>query len=601
MNKSGAVKYSTLVFLLLTLGGFLLTSPGCLARETFPPKDPLVVPIGESSELWEMGDLKPGKTGGRVQFSTDKFPDTFNDLLAGSKASTDVTRMIMGSGLIGKNPVNGHVTPGLAESWEVSEDGLTYTFHLRKGLKFSDGHPLTAEDVVFTYQELIFDPKVETDTRDLLRVGGKLPEVKKVDELTVRFELPEPFGFFPRRVSTGIYPEHKLADLSGEEFNALWGRKTAEEDPEEIVGAGPFKLQEFVPGEKIVMTRNPYYYKTDPGGTQLPYLDGYSVLKVKNDDVQFLKFKNNETDLLRPQIEDMPYLLSRYDEEDWRIYTGDDKRGAPMSAEFMTFNWNTENEELVGLFRETDFRKAVSLAIDRNEIIEEVFNSFGQLQFGPISRLSPYHNAELKDNLPYEFDSDEGNRILDELGVRDENGDGIRELSPGNPVEFEILVNKGNRVRLRTGKIIVKNLKRIGIEASVMPVGFEEFSSRLVGGDYSAVIVSLMTNPAVPVTLSDIFTTSGPLHLWHPGADVNPTQWEEEIDRLFGQARRASSFSERKSYFDEFQEIYARELPLIYVAGESFLYATNEDLRNTKEFSRLGTFLSFAEYVWVEE
>ncbi len=592
---------ATALYLTLIAGALILLCVGGVARQGTVPEEPLVVPIGETDEIWEMSDLSPGETGGRVKFSAERFPETFNDLIADSKPSTDVTRIIMGSGLVAENPVNGRITPALAKSWSVSEDGLTYTFTLREGLKFSDGKPLTAEDVVFTYEELVFNSDVDTEKRDLIRINNELPEVKKVDEYRVQFTLPEPFGPFLSRVSTGIYPKHRLEDLTGDEFNSSWGRETAEEAPEEIVGAGPFQLEKFIPGEEIVMSRNPYYYKTDPEGTQLPYLDSYRVLKVKDNDIEFLKFKSDDTDLLRPQIEDMPYLLSQQDEENWRVDTGEGDSGAPMSAEFITFNWETEDKELAEIFRSPKFRKAVSVSINREEIFKDVYNSFGKFQYGPISRLSPYHKENMKEVLPYEFDPEKGNQLLEELGITDGDGDGTRELDGSKQAEFEIIVNGGNRVRTQIGGIIAKNLKELGLEAKVNSLEFEEFSSRLIRGNYEAGIVSLLTNPAIPETLADIFETSGPLHLWHTGTKIEPASWEKEVDRIFRQGLKANSFQERKRYYDEFQELYARKLPIVYIAGESFLYATDDDLRNTDEFSRIGTFPDFAEYVWVEK
>lgn len=601
MNSTMGKGRVAALYLVLIAVGLILLGIGASARQGTVPEEPLVVPIGEKNGLWEMSYLSPGETGGSVKFSAERFPETFNNLIADSKPSTDVTRVIMGSGLVAENPVNGRITPALAKSWSVSEDGLTYTFTLREGLRFSDGEPLTAEDIVFTYEELVFNPEVDTEKRDLLRIKDELPEVKKVDESTVRFTLPEPFGPFLSRVSTGIYPKGRLEDLSGAEFNSSWSRETAEEAPEEIVGAGPFQLEEFIPGEKIVMSRNPYYYKTDPEGTQLPYLENYRVLKVKDNDIEFLKFKSDDTDLLRPQIEDMPYLLSRQDEEGWRVDTGEGDSGAPMSAEFMTFNWNTEDGRLAEIFRSPKFRKAVSLTINREEIIEDVYNSFGKFQYGPISRLSPYHNENIEEILPYEFNPKKGKRLLDELGITDDDGNGTQDLDSGKPVEFEIIVNDGNRVRRQTGKIIAKNLKEAGLQAEVNSLEYEEFSSRLIRGNYEAVIVSLLANPAIPETLADIFKTTGPLHLWHLGGQEEPASWEKEVNRIFQQGLKAHSFEERKRYYDEFQEIFAEKLPIIYIAGESFLYAMDDDLRNTGEFSRLGTFLDFAEYVWVKK
>ncbi|MFB6291267.1 MAG: ABC transporter substrate-binding protein [Candidatus Bipolaricaulia bacterium] len=587
-------------YLIIAVCALLLTSPTVFAREVHPPEEPLIVPIGETNELWETKDLVAGKPGGEVSYTTESFPKTFNNLIGKTRGTKDVTTMIMGSGLVAENPVNGRIVPGLAKSWSISENGRIYTFHLRQGLKFSDGRPLTAEDVVFTYEKLIFNPDVKTEMRSLLTVAGQLPEVERVDELTVKFKLPQPHGPFLRQVGTGIYPKHKLTGVTGEEFAETWNRKTAASDPEEIVGAGPFQLKKFVPGEELVLSRNPYYYKVDPNGTQLPYLDRYRIFKVEDNEVKFLKFKSGETDFLQAQISDMPYLLSQAKEEGWNLLKGEGRRSAPLNANFLTFNWNTEKEPLNEQFRKTDFRSAVSLAIDDKKIINKVFNGFGQLQYGPISRLSPYHNYRMKELLPENYDPGSARRILDKLGIEDSNGDGTRETPSGNSISFSIMVNEGNQVRTETAEIIALGLENIGLSVDVKRLQFDKYTSRLINGNYQAAIASVLANPREPSTLSDIYTSEGQLHLWNNGQKRTLADWERKLDRLFREGLQVGSFKERKKYYDQVQRICATELPVIYLPAESFLYATSSSVRNWKEFNRLGTFLDFAEYIWVE-
>ncbi len=595
------MKERRFVYIITFFCTLLLLSSVVTARESHPPAEPQTVPLGEENELWGMRNLKPGQPGGSVEFAVQNFPETFNNLLGDKKRTKEVTRVIMGSGLIAENPVNGRVVPGLAKSWSISKDGRTYTFHLRKGLKFSDGKPLTAEDVIFTYRELILNPEVKTEKRSLLRIDNQLPEIKKLDALTVRFKIPEPYGPFLKSVSTGIYPRHVFKGVSTAKFNNSWGLKTAANKPEKIVGAGPFQLKKYVPGEEIVLSRNPYYYKTDPDGTQLPYLNRYRVFKVKDDDIKFLKFKNDETDLLRAQLQDMPYLLSNNEEEGWKITTGEGDCGLPLNSDFLTFNWNADGEELRKIFRNPDFRRAVSLVIDRERLINEVFNSFGRIQFGPIPRLSPYHNPGVRELIPSNYNPNRASKLLKDLGLSDRNDDGFLEFESGERISFSILVNEKNRARYRSAKIVSKGLKEIGITAEVKQKPFETFSSRLIGGNYQAAIVRVLSHPVEPSTLSDIFTTEGPLHLWHPNANTNPADWEEEIDKLFRLGLKAQGFKSRKGYYDRFQEIYGKKLPIIYLPGESFLFATDSSLKNTEEFSRLGTFTDFAEFVWVKK
>jgi ABC-type transport system substrate-binding protein len=149
-----------------------------------------VVPLGEPGTLWE--NLTVGKYGGDLVISQISPPKTFNHHIAQETSSTDITLMLH-AGLTEDNPITFEVEPALAKSWEVSEDGLTITFHLREGLKWSDGEPFTADDVVFTFNGVIFNEDVRTDYRDVLMVEGKLPTCEKVDDYTVKFTLAAPF------------------------------------------------------------------------------------------------------------------------------------------------------------------------------------------------------------------------------------------------------------------------------------------------------------------------------------------------------------------------------------------------------------------------
>lgn len=258
------------VLLALLLIFFPLESKG---REEHIPEEPQLVPIGQMEDKWGMGDLESGIPGGGVIYATSSQPSTFNDLVASDTASTNITGLLMGPGLTDTSPASGRIVPAIAKDWDVSADNTNFTFYLREGAKFSDGEPLTAEDVVFTFNRLVFNESVNTDVRSILEVEGQLPEVTKIDEYTVRFETPVSYGPLPGAVATvAIYPKHLLEGISGEEFNGLWGPTTAAEAPEEIVGAGPFQLSQFIPGGKVVLKRNPYYYRVDPNGTQLPYL-----------------------------------------------------------------------------------------------------------------------------------------------------------------------------------------------------------------------------------------------------------------------------------------------------------------------------------------
>jgi len=584
--------------ILLVVSGFAVLG---MARESYLPKDELVVPIGLEDEDWGFGELTPGTPGGQITYAATSLPKTFNNMVASETSSTDVTENLM-AGLTDISPSTGRLVPALAKSWDISDDKKTYTFYLREGQKFSDGEPLTADDVVFSFKQLAFNKKIEADMRDLLTIDGELPEVEKVDKYTVRFETPAVFGPFIRTVGgVMIYPKHKLEGISAEEFNSAWGQDVAKENPEDIVGAGPYRLKEFVPEQKVVLERNPYYYMRGPNGVQLPYLDEYVVLKVEDTDAQALKFQTHETDVYAPAASKIPFLLKNEEEEGWNVMVLKGPRGAPAGTDFLTFNWDTKKEALAEVFQKKNFRRAVSHAIDRESIIENVFNGLAVTQDSPMSKLSPYYNEEAGETFPEEYDLDKAKSMLDELGLEDSNGDGVRELPNGDKLSFTILTNKGNQQRVDIGNIIASDLKDIGMDVKFNPIEFNSLVQQLLGGEYESVIIGLIGDPIEPNSGNNVWTTKGSLHMWHLSASENPVEWEKRVDELFNEGLKQIGVDNRRPYYDEWQMIAAEQVPLIYTADQVFLYAAEDFVRNTERFSPLGSFLGHAEFVWVEK
>jgi peptide/nickel transport system substrate-binding protein len=583
--------------LLLVLSGFAIVG---MARESHLPKDELVVPIGLEDKDWGMKELEPGLPGGEVVYAATALPKTFNDLIADETSSTDVTGNLM-EGLTDISPATGILVPALAKSWDISEDKKTFTFHLREGLKFSDGEPLTADDVIFTFKQLVFNEKVETDARDVLKVGGELPEVKKVDKMTVQFTTPTVFGPFIRQAGAiPIYPEHLLEGVSPEKFNSAWGLETAKSNPEQIVGAGPFKLKKFVPEQQVVLERNPYYFKRGPNGVQLPYIDQYTAIKVENTDAQLLKFKTHETDVIGPTADQIPFLLKNQEKEGWNVMVKKGPDGAPAGSDFITFNWDAEKEALAEVFQKVKFRRAVSHAIDRPSIVENVFNGLAIAQDSPISQLSPYYNPEAGEAYPKEYDMEKARSMLDELGLKDTDGDGVRELSNGDDLAFTILTNKGNQQRVDIGNIISTDLNNLGMKVKFNPIEFNSMVQQLLGGKFQSAIIGLIGDPIEPNSGANVYKSDGGLHFWHFGGKENPTESEKRVNELVEKGVKEIGLEDRKPYYDELQLIWAENVPVIYTADQVFLYASEKEVQNTDTFSNLGSFLGHAEYVWVK-
>ena len=582
--------------LLLLVSGLTVAGFG---REANLPKDEQVVPLGIEGTDWGLGELTPGLPGGEMVSASRNLPKTFNDMVAKETSSTAVTALL-NAGLTSVSPSNGRVVPGLAKSWEISEDKKTYTFHLREYLKFSDGEPLTAEDVVFSFNQLIFNEKVKDSTSEQLKVQGNLPEVKKVDELTVKITTPTVFGPFLKTVGfVPIYPKHKFKGMSGKKFNSAWGQQTAEKNPEDIVGAGPFRLKEYVPEQKVVLERNPYFYRRGPNGVQLPYLDKWVVLKVADTDARASKFKTHETDIYEPSADKIPFLLENEDKENWNVKVKEGPRGAPLGTRFLVFNWDTKKEALAKVFQKKQFRRAVSHAVDRQSIIDNVYNGFAVPITSPVGKLSPYYNEKAEEKFPLEYNLDKAKKMLDELGLKDSNGNGIRELPNGDKLSFTILASKGSQPMVDTSNTIISDLNEIGFDVKFNPVKFNSLVQQLLGGKYQAVVIGL-TGSVEPNNSAGTWKSDGPIHMWHLNAKNNPVEWEKRVDELFTEGLKHIGVENRKPYYDEWQAIAAEQVPMIYTANQIFLHASEKEVQNTETFSAITAAVGHAEFLWKE-
>ncbi|MBI5875989.1 MAG: ABC transporter substrate-binding protein, partial [Deltaproteobacteria bacterium] len=273
------------------------------------------------------------KYGGSFIEDTISDPKSFNPVIAKETSTTAVTGYIF-EGLTQMNPFTTEIEPHLAKSWEFSKDGKVWTFYLRDDVKWSDGKPFTADDVVFTYNQLYYNKSIPADARDILTIEGKEIKIEKVDNLTVRFTLPKPFAPLLFAMGFDILPKHVLEPVvKAGKFNSHWGVNTL---PEQIVGTGPFLLSEYVPSQRVVMKKNPNYWRKDKKGNKLPYLDNIVMLIVPDQNSSLLKFQAGETDMLSMRREDYVVLKPQEAKGNFTIYNA----GPTLSTTFLIFNQN---------------------------------------------------------------------------------------------------------------------------------------------------------------------------------------------------------------------------------------------------------------------
>lgn len=503
--------------------------------------------------------------------STD--PKSFNPIIAKETSTTAVTRFIF-EGLTETDGVTLKVKPCLAARWEKDESGKIWRFFLREDVYWHDGKEFTADDVVFTFNRLIYNPDIPTSSRDVLSIDGKPVKVKKIDKYTVEFELPDRFAPFLRLMGHEILPRHKLSKaLEKGEFNSSWG---VNEKPENIVGTGPFVLSQYVPAEWVILDKNPSYWKRTERNERLPYIERIVFFIIADPNIAVLKFKTGEVDVIPVRGQDYPLLKPFEERNNFSIF----ELGPSLGSEFITFNQNS-GSPVDGYkkewFANKNFRKAVAFVIDRETIIRNIYGGFAAPQYGPMNISSGFfYNPGIK---WYDYDPDKARELLAGEGFYLENG---RLFDRGkNPVEFTILTNSNNFERIQLGSIIQDDLKGLGMKVNLLPVEFNTLVTRLsVTKDWESVIIGF-TGGIEPHNGKNVWYSKGQLHVWNLFSGAR-SRWEKRVDAIFEEGAKLLEDGKRKKLYDEWQELVSDELPLIYTVSPVSMVAARNKLGNLK-------------------
>ncbi|GAB6066173.1 ABC transporter substrate-binding protein [Aquifex pyrophilus] len=510
-----------------------------------------------------------------LRFHLSSDPKTLNPALAMETSSTEVLSGVF-SGLTKLNLKTMRVEPDLAESWEVKEGGRVWIFKLKKGVKWNDGKPFTADDVVFTFRDVYLNDKVPTSMRDIFTIEGKKIKVEKIDDYTVKFTLPKPFAPFLNSLGAEVLPKHKLEKFMKEgKFSTAWNVNT---DPKEIVGTGPYKIKEYVKGQQVIYERNPYYYERDERGNKLPYIKKKIGVIVPDPDTALLKFVNGEIDYIGVRAQDILFL-ARQKVKDFVIYD----LGATPSTTFLVFNQNPNAnipKYKIEWFRNRIFRIAISHAIDRKGIVNLVYNGLAEPLYTPITPANkPYYDPAYYPR--YEFNLKKAKKLLESIGFSDRDGDGILEDKEGHELEFTLITNAGNKEREMMGAIIKEDLRKIGIKVHFQPIDFNTLVSKLTSPPYEweAVIIGL-TGSIDPHFGRNVWHSSGALHMWYPRQKKPSTEWEKKVDELIDRGATELNFEKRVRIYKETFRIITEQQPMIFITAPKSMVAVRKSLKN---------------------
>src|SRR5258708_233664 len=522
-----------------------------------------------------------GHAGGRIVIALRAEQKTMNPMIAADTPSREVISTMQGD-LVHINRATQLTEPALAKSWKISADGLRYTLTLRQGLKFSDGHPVDIEDVLFTFR-VYLDESVHATQRDLLIVGGKPIAVRRVDAQTVEFVLAKPYGVGERLFDgLAILPRHLLETAYKEGKLAQSGTLGTAAD--HWAGLGPFRLKEYVAGQRLGLERNPYYWKADEQGNRLPYLDELVFLFVASADAQVLRFQSGETDMISRLGAENFAVLSRQA----RDYAMADA-GPGLEYNFLFFNLNDLGEKAPAdmvrkqsWFRSEKFRQAVSLATDRETIVRLVYQGRGAALWGPVTPGNArWANAAIR----YPGRSlDKSRQLLAEAGFRLTNSNNAEPRlidADGKPVEFSLITSSSNADRAQRAAPGEDDLKELGMRVQVVPLELRSLIDRVTQTkEYDACVLGIASFDADPNSDLNVWLSSGGMHLWNPSQKHPATDWEAEIDRLMEQQLTATNGARRKKFYDRVQEILAERQPMIFLASPDVLVGAKTSIGN---------------------
>src|SRR5215472_7460163 len=530
------MRFQSIGALLLLVLCLALAGSALAAQAIKPGEDVLVA----------SGDV--GSYGGRLTASLRSDPKTLNPVTVVDVPSRQLIALL-GADLIHINLSTQRTEDALALSWLVSADGKHYILEHRHGIEFSDAHPCDADDVLVSFK-VYLDEKVHSPQRDLLQVGGNPIQVRKLGPYRVAFDLPQPYAAAERMFdSVRILPRHLLERAYDEgTISKAWSPVT---NPAEIAGLGPFRLKQYIPGQQIVLERNPFYWKVDLQKHRLPYLDEITFLIVPTEEAEVIRFQSGDVDLLE-KISGQNYAALEAGQRA-RGYTLHDF-GAGFEYDFLFFNLNDlsakqlpEIKRKQEWFRRDEFRQAVSLAIDREAIVRLVYQGRATPLWGQVT---PGNKLWINQAVPHPPRSREKAAALLRSAGFSRRSDGVLVDPGGQPVEFTILTNPSNAQRTKIATIIQDDLEQVGMKVRVVPLEFQAIMTRIFDSlDYEASILGLVSGDADPNPEINVWTSTGGTHLWAQNEIKPVASWQVELDALMQRQAAILDYKKRKQTY----------------------------------------------------
>lgn len=507
--------------------------------------------------------------GGQLVATMRAEPATFNRYV-NALFPTHLISLLTQAPLVRIDRLTHELQPWLARSWSASDDRRTWTLELRQDVAWSDGVPFTADDVVFSVKAA--QSAAGSRMTGVLRLAGEPITVRAngPHEIVVTFPIPYAPGV---RVldALPIYPKHALQPaLAQGAFDQAWGTDV---DPARMPGLGPFVLESYAPAQRVVLARNPRYWRTDERGIRLPYLDRLTLEIVPDQNAELLRLTAGQADLLQSELRPEDYRAVKEAADAGRLRLID--AGPSQDRYMLWFNLAgpASAASRRSFLRHDEFRLAVSLAVDRQAFADTVYLGAAVPSADPVP---PGNTQWTADDLPRpRYDPARAAALLDDLGLHDTDGDGLREDGAGRPVRFSILVQAGVTAGETGARFLRDALAQVGIDVDVAALDLTAMMSRWFQGEYDAIFHYMISTDTDPAGNLDWWLSRGDSHLWAPGQQTPATAWEARIDDLMLQQVSASASAERRRLFAEVQRIFMRHNPALFFAAPRVFVATS--------------------------
>lgn len=524
-----------------------------------------------------------GTPGGTLTYRLTSAPKTFNYLLAADEPSIVTTLYLLTSRLIEFDHRSQKYAPALAETWVTAADGQTVDVKLREGLKFSDGHALTSDDILFTLKA-IYDERVNSPAfGDAMLVNGKQIEAKRIDDLRLQLIFPEKVAAVENYLDNlGAMPRHLLeAELNSGKFAEAWKLTS---DPNTMATSGAFTVESATPGERMTLMRNPHYYKKDEKGSPLPYLEKLVLEIVPDPNNTFASLNQGLIDIAdRIRGTDFAALSS----ENGAVRAHD--LGPGLGTDHIWFNLNRttgdgrqlDNTPKYKWFSNKIFRQAISSAIDRKTIADITLKGLATPLYG---FLSPANRVWINPDLPKPgYDIEKAKTFLKQAGFVQQGPADAPELfdAENNRVEFTLLVPAENEQRKLIAAVVQEDLAKLGIKMQVVPIENQAVTERWSKTyDYDALLFGLSVTGIDPSSYANFLLSNASVHQWQPSQKSPATEWEAKIDKLFAEQAVEADPAKRAAAFNEIQSIIADELPIIPITARHIVTAANTRIGN---------------------